>query len=295
MIKKRFALLLLIILVVASCGSTADSEPAATSNDAAAVVADEFASAVQIVVAANDFEVGTPRIPIIFFDGPNMTADVQAVALTAYDTSEDPPAAGWEGAAVSFTDYEVPYWVFYPEIPHAGIWGFRTQVTLADGTVEEQLFSIQVEEETSAPLVGDPAIPSENRTIATEPDISKLSSGQEPLPALYEQTVAEAIASGRPTVISFTTPAFCQTAICAPVLNSVEKVYAEYGEQANFIHLEIYKEFNPLVTADEVEEWNLPSEPWTFVVDADGVIHGRLGGPVSPRELTAVLEPLLNG
>jgi hypothetical protein len=290
MLNKRILLFVLwSVMMVAGCGGTV-----ATENDTAAVVDASSATAVQILVAANDFEVGTPRVPIIFFDGPNMTAAVQAVQLTAYDTSQEPPTAGWEGTAVNYSDYKVPYWVFYPELPHAGVWGFRTFVTLEDGTQEEQLFSIQVEAQNSAPLVGDLAIPSENRTLFTEPEIAKLSSGSDPNPAFYQQTVAEALTTKRPTVISFSTPAFCQTAICAPVLSSVEAVYDEFGTQANFIHLEIYKEFNPLVTADEVTEWNLPSEPWTFVIDADGVIRGRLGGPVSPRELTAVLEPLLN-
>jgi hypothetical protein len=32
--------------------------------------------------------------------------------------------------------------------------------------------------------------------------------------------------------------------------------------------LEIYKDFQALVTADEVAEWGIPSEPWTFVVDS---------------------------
>jgi hypothetical protein len=57
--------------------------------------------------------------------------------------------------------------------------------------------------------------------------------------------------------------------------------------------MEIYKEFNPLVLADEVDEWRLSSEPWIFVLDPEGKVVARLGGPVSPRELSAALEPLL--
>jgi hypothetical protein len=37
-------------------------------------------------------------------------------------------------------------------------------------------------------------------------------------------------------------------------------------------------------------EWNLTSEPWTFVIDRKGTITARLGGPVSRRELTQSLE-----
>jgi hypothetical protein len=184
--------------------------------------------------------------------------------------------------------------VAYPEIPHAGVWGLAAQITLADGSETTSQFTIEVAEATQTPAIGSAAPPSQNRTLSTEPDIAKLTSAQEPNPALYQMTVAEAVTSGRPSVIVFSTPAFCQTAVCAPVLDSAEAVYQELGEQANFIHLEIYKEFNPtLVQADEVSEWGLPSEPWTFLLDKEGRVAARFGGPVSPRELTAALEPLL--
>ena len=77
------------------------------------------------------------------------------------------------------------------------------------------------------------------------------------------------------------------------MVDSVEAVYDEYKEQANFIHLEIYKDFQTLETADEVTEWGLPSEPWTFVIGIDGTIVARFGGPISPRELTEALVGLI--
>jgi hypothetical protein len=106
-------------------------------------------------------------------------------------------------------------------------------------------------------------------------------------------TVAEAINSKRPSVITFATPAFCQTRYCAPVVESVSRVHDTLADEVNFIHIEIYKETNPLVLADEVDEWGLTSEPWTFVLDNQGVVVARFGGPLSPQELTATLDNLL--
>ena len=77
------------------------------------------------------------------------------------------------------------------------------------------------------------------------------------------------------------------------MVNSVKAVYRQLKDQVNFIHIEVYKTFNPLVYADEMEQWRLVSEPWTFVLDKNGKVAARLGGPVSPRELTAALTPLL--
>ena len=157
----------------------------------------------------------------------------------------------------------------------------------------EAPFVVEVREESAAPAIGDPAPASQNRTLKTEPDLQKLSSGNDPNPALYQMTVAEAMASGRPTVVGFITPGLCQTRWCAPVLDSVEAVGADVGEQANFIHVEVYEDFQELTVVDEMAEWGLTTEPWVFVLDEDGRVVARFNGPLSARELKAALTPLL--
>jgi len=39
-----------------------------------------------------------------------------------------------------------------------------------------------------------------------------------------------------------------------------------------------------------VKEWKLPSEPWVFLVGADGKIRDRFEGTVSVRELEAAVK-----
>jgi hypothetical protein len=251
-------------------------------------------SAIQVAVASNDFAVGQPRLPIVLFSGPERVTDAQRVVLTPFDLSSGTPTpGGWSGEAINFSDYEVPYWVAYPELPHAGYWGFVAEITLADGSTTEAQFTIEALGQGRAPGVGSQPPASDNRTLSTEPDITKLTSDPEPEPGLYQLTVADALKTGKPTVVTFATPAFCESRLCAPVVNSVKAVYGEWKEEANFIHIEVYKSFNPLVYADEMEEWGLPSEPWTFVLDQTGKVVAQLGGPVSPRELTTVLAPLM--
>lgn len=289
---KKIVLLSWLVLMLAACGG--DSEPTAEPQPTEVAVVSSGPSEIQIAVATNDFAVGTPRIPFILFDGPEEVADAQSVQVTTFDLSLATRQAGWAGAAINYSDYEVPYWVVYPDIETAGNWGLLAEVTLADGSVVQAPFSVQINEQTEAPTVGSPVPASENRTLETEPDIAKLTSDPEPEPGLYQMTVAAALESGRPTVVTLATPAFCQTRVCTPVVDSVEAVYNEYNEQVNFIHLEIYKDFETLETADEVTEWGIPSEPWTFVINADGEVTARFGGPVSPRELTDALARLLS-
>jgi hypothetical protein len=291
---KKNILLWMLVLILAACGS-GDTEPTAESQPTETVPAvPSGVTDLQVAVATNDLAVGTPRIPFILYDGPEQVADAQSVQITAFDLSLATQQAGWTGPAASYSDYAVPYWVVYPEVAAAGNWGLLAEVTLADGTVVQAPFTVQIVEQSASPAIGSPAPASENRTLETEPDIAKLTSGSDPEPGLYQMTVAEALASGRPTVVTLATPAFCQTQICAPVVDSVEAVYDEYKEQVNFIHLEIYKDFQALETADEVAEWGLQSEPWTFVIDTNGNITARFGGPISPRELTEALVALVD-
>jgi len=276
----RFLILFLLLLLLVGCQAAA--EPVV-----------EAVTPVQVALVSGDFAVGRPRVSFALFDGPEPLANVQQVELSAVETGVENATPVWTGTAEGYTDYEVPYWVAYPELPAAGFWGLAAEIRLDDGTVVEAPFVVEVREESAAPAIGDPAPASQNRTLKTEPDLQKLSSGNDPNPALYQMTVAEAMASGRPTVVGFITPGLCQTRWCAPVLDSVEAVGADVGQQANFIHVEVYEDFQELTVVDEMAEWGLTTEPWVFVLDEDGRVVARFNGPLSARELKAALTPLL--
>ena len=40
-------------------------------------------------------------------------------------------------------------------------------------------------------------------------------------------------------------------------------------------------------------EWNLRTEPWTFLVDADGVVRARFEGLATRREIEVALRQML--
>lgn len=250
-------------------------------------------SSLQIMVASNDFFGDRPRVPILLFDGPDRVTNATAVRASAFRLSAQPPVQVWEGEALNFSDSEVPYWVLYPQVQTPGFYEIRAEITLPDGTIARSEFVIEIQERSSSPTVGAQAPRSENRTLYSEPDITKISSDPDPNPGFYQLTIAEAVASGKPTVVTFSTPAFCTSQLCAPVLASMEEVYAERKDQVNFIHIEIYKDFDTFEVVEEVSEWGLSSEPWTFVIDRSGLIYAKFGGPLSVDELTSSLNVLL--
>ena len=281
MVKKQL-LLLVGFLFLAACGGA--EEPVSSNSSV---------SPIQITRMSLDTAVGTPRIVFGLFDGPDPVADAQSVALSVVPAGEENAEPVWEGPAENYSDYEVPYWVAYPTLPTPGFWGITAEIVLADGRTVISQFTIEAKEENTAVAVGEFAPLSQNRTLATEPDINKLNSGNDPDPAFYQLTVADAMANDKPTVVGFITPGLCETKWCAPVLNSVAAVRDEVGDAANFIHIEVYEDFQALTYVPEMAEWGLETEPYIFVLDDEGRVVASLPGPVSPRELRQALEPVL--
>jgi len=92
----------------------------------------------------------------------------------------------------------------------------------------------------------------------------------------------------------FATPALCTSATCAPELEAVQQLHSTYAERANFIHVEIYQyPFDALKVAKTVDEWHLPSDPWTFIVDKTGVVRDRFEGSAPVDELEPALKSVL--
>ena len=67
------------------------------------------------------------------------------------------------------------------------------------------------------------------------------------------------------------------------------------GTPMRFIHAEIYKDNNPEQgVAQWVSEWGLVSEPWVFVVDANGNVTAKYEGAVTADELEAAARATLD-
>lgn len=150
-----------------------------------------------------------------------------------------------------------------------------------------------VQASSPVPDIGDPAIAAETRTHP-EHDLSEISSDPDPDPRLYELSLDDALGNGRPTVVAFATPAFCQTASCGPTLDVVKDVMGDHPE-LNFVHVEIYSDLDAaaggrLEIVPAVEAWGLPSEPWVFVIDSGGVVTARFEGATGADELRRALE-----
>ena len=83
----------------------------------------------------------------------------------------------------------------------------------------------------------------------------------------------------KPVALLFATPQLCQSRVCGPVTDIALQLKAEYGDRMTFIHQEVYVDNDPNKgLRPPLQRFNLRSEPWLFVVGADGRITARLEG-----------------
>ena len=74
----------------------------------------------------------------------------------------------------------------------------------------------------------------------------------------------------------------------------VKTLWASYGdENINFVHVEVYQDFETLEYVPAMAEWGLVTEPWVFIVNKDGIITARYDGPISVQELAPAIESVI--
>ncbi len=172
------------------------------------------------------------------------------------------------------------------EAPSPGTYWFLAEPV--GGRKIQALGNVVVRKRSAAPSVGDRALPTRSPTLAsTRGNLTALTTSRRPDKALYERSIAQALAAKEPFVVTFATPQFCQTRTCGPGVDVVSAVRKKPGaDGVRFIHVEIYKDNDPAKGVNRwVEEWKLPTEPFTYVVDRTGVIRTKLEGAFSAREL----------
>lgn len=154
---------------------------------------------------------------------------------------------------------------------------------------------VQVTESSSVPERGDPAPPSNTPTASGAEDLARITTDPNPQPRFYELSIADAAANGRPTVVVFSTPAFCQTALCGPTIEIIKDVVADRPD-LDVVHVEPFDidqaragTLSPIAT---MSEWGLVTEPWVFVLDQTGAITASFEGIIGQAELEDAIAAL---
>jgi len=216
-------------------------------------------------------------------------------------------------------------YVSYVEFDEAGDWAVEISGS-ADGEIIDPIaLPFEVFPPEQVLNVGDPAPRSRQKIASDVADVREIDSMLPP-DQFHGMSIADAASSGKPAVVLFGTPGFCETRTCAPVMETVMLALSEqYTDQVNFVHVEPFRlqelrngtascavpVFNaefarqglgegagecPKASEEEIqaagESWNLTSEPIVFVIDREGKIAGIFDGIVAPQEVEEVLSRL---
>lgn len=308
MLARRALSIFVFGLLLIACG-----QPAAQSSS-------NNGSPVVPVFAVSEVVVGQNRVALgLIRDNSPVNDPGAKIHLRFYDRSDTSATVKSESNAKYYGEgLPAAVYVAYPTFDRPGEWEVVIDTQLSgEAKPTSKKLRFQVLEKSESPNVGQPAVPVKTHTVADTPS-DQLSSGGKPNVALYQISLDDALKSGKPTVVLFATPGYCQTAMCGPNVKVLGELQKQFGDKINFIHVEVYKypfdaSFKAVadaanaaykaqreMTAEEkaagfsngMVAWKLVTEPWLFLIDSKGMIQARYEGGITVEELTPAIQKL---
>ena len=319
--RSFLAFLCAFAVLLAGCGGSEESSrpapsaaefPSAKGKTIGDLLHDSGAKTSKLVIApaAQTFDLGENRYPFgVFTLGNEQVSDADVAMYFAKDgkgpvtgplpaqvtSLETKPAYRASGAGApgeATTVYVVPK----VDFDRKGPW-----LALAMLKGENGLEATRV---TSPPVVGEfPAIPKagQKAPLIHTPtaadvggDMAKIDT-RVPPDQMHEVDFADAVGK-QPVVLVFATPALCQSRVCGPVVDVAQQVADSYKGKADFIHMEIWND-NEISKGPrpQVEAFHLETEPWTFLIDKNGIVRDRIEGAFGVSELEEAMRKIVPG
>lgn len=318
--RVSLALALALALVAVACRTSADPgggpSPAAAGGLQAIVASpDLHAGATQRFAVGLPFAAGGDVRTLSFgtvelaftYLGPvdePRSPEPGLNAVARYVPTPGTPAEGAGPRPTAASEARGVYEAGGVTFAEAGIWQVEVLADVQGEGAQRATAAFEVLETPALPAPGDEALPTRNLTVDSKGvpeaaiDSRAATEGRVPDPELHRWTISRALDEGVPAVVVFATPVYCVSLFCGPVTEAVESLAARFDDRAVFIHVEIWKDFNaqPQVVNEAAADWlyrndNL-TEPWVYLIGADGIIDDRWAGVFDPLELEAALREL---
>jgi hypothetical protein len=278
------SLLLGVSLLLAACGGGTSDQPTVSSSLEAQIVSTEVLVGQKVRFPVGILEHNTPvkdaHVHIRTFFLGNGGPETRGEADAPFRGD------GLQGAGV---------YVARLDFDKAGSWGAEITASRPTGAHAVIRLSFNVLAQSVVPAPGQPAPRSHNPTVADVPDASYIDSGNPP-DDMHQISIADAIAKHQKILVIFATPAFCTSRTCGPEVQVVQSLEPSYRDRLTFIHVEIYTNYKPdpakKQLAQTVIDWRLQTEPWIFLIGADGTIRDRFEGPTAADEVRDGIDRL---
>ena len=291
-----------VMLVAVACAQSEErtKEPAVRPDDATLVRSEVSPDGFQAILGTGDLAVGLNRVAFVLVSSKGFVTEP-----TVEVTSRFYAGSGPDGEAVETTEAVLKRWPYGNRGLHvadlsfdrAGEWGIDIAVEGTAAAAGSVRLLFDVADSTSAPAVGDAAVRSASKTLAdVGGELEELTTGSLQDAELYKSSIADAVSSGKPTVIVFASPAFCSNEVCGPQVDVLQRMKNAYRDKGHFIHVDFYDNPHEIQgdlgnsrLSPSVLEWGLPSVEWTFVVDRSGVVAARFEGFATYEEVEEAL------
>jgi len=166
-------------------------------------------------------------------------------------------------------DLARPYWPLTTTLP-AGT--YQVELTVGTRKLEPAFIDVATPDAISvlSPGANLPALLTP--TVKDAAGVKPICTRQPACP-LHDVSLADALKANKPIAFLIATPAYCQTAICGPVLDVLLK---HRTDAITFIHAEVYTDDSLQISTEAVRTFGLDYEPALFLAKADGTIVDRL-------------------
>jgi len=282
MTKKIFLLFILFLLSFSYLNCSGKSKNFPEQN-------------LSLFVITEDLEVGENRVALTVIDleGQSISKNLSFF----YKKINNETKFAIKDLAIS--DWPSKRHVFIAKVnfEESGFWEIIVESNKGNG-----IATVDIKNKSKTLSVGD-KISSIKTPSINDFDISEISTDIKPDPNLYKFDLKTALLKKQPIIISFSTPGLCVTGTCSPQLDQIKKISNTHSGEVIVIHVEVWKNFKEImkegnlsvgILNDSVKMLNIETEPWTFLIDKNGIVRNRYQGFVHFSELEKNLVELSN-
>lgn len=279
-------------LAVAACGSSGPPGRAAptTASTAAPVAGGLSLAPVFFPQQPAGVEV---RLPLALADATGALVEESPAELSVRMGKADTGELG-DPVVVERHDQDIPraYFPFTTTFPEPGNWRIATDVEGEPAQIV--VAALDRAQLPAVPVVGEQLISVPTPTVDDARGVDPICT-EKPQCPLHATSLDAAIGADKAIALLIATPAYCQTAICGPVLDLLVARQPQFNEVVTMIHAEVYPNQAEAgrTTTDIVTAYGLPWEPSLFLALPDGTITNRLDYTFDDRELDQALAELV--
>ncbi|MBW3641995.1 MAG: hypothetical protein KY447_03690 [Actinobacteria bacterium] len=277
-------------LLVSACGGGGELDPSTSTTSAGE--AGKGLSLAKVFFPQQPAGVEV-RLPLALADARGVLLDDGPPELNVGIGSADTGGLG-EATTVRRHAEGIPraYYPLTTTLPTPGNWRIATEV---DGEPAEMVVAaLEPSQVPVVPVVGEPLISVPTPTVDDPRGVDPVCTAAPPCP-LHGVSLDAAIGGDKAIAMLIATPAYCQTAICGPVLDLLVARQPDFADAITMIHVEVYpnRQSAGRTTTDAVRAYGLAWEPSLFLARADGTIASRLDYTYDVAELDAALTALV--